>query len=192
MNSHADYMRENTNMIHTSLLAHQRLVSSIETHTDSIAQISEKIINAGKTLIVGNGGSAGDAQHLAAELVGRFKKERAAIAAIALTTDTSILTAVGNDYGFENVFKRQVEALCSPGDLLIAISTSGNSPNVVRAIEAAIQKGAIIISLTGNDGGKIKPLSDININIDSDNTARIQEMHIIIIHLICELIDEKF
>jgi D-sedoheptulose 7-phosphate isomerase len=148
--------------------------------------------NGGKILICGNGGSAADSQHIAAELTGRFKKERVPLAAIALTTDTSALTAIGNDYGFEFVFSRQVEALAKKEDTLIAISTSGNSRNVIKAIEEAKKIGCKVITLTGKDGGKMKSLGNINIIIPSNDTPRIQEMHIMVGHMICAFIDENF
>ena len=135
---------------------------------------------------MGNGGSAADAQHIAGELVGRFKKERKAIPAISLSTDTSILTAIGNDYGFEKVFERQIEALGNKGDVVIGISTSGNSENVYRAMKLAKKMGLTTIGLLGNDGGKIKNLSDIALVVPSKNTPRIQETHITIGHIICE------
>jgi len=148
--------------------------------------------NGGKVLICGNGGSAADAQHIAAELSGRFKKERIALAGIALTTDTSALTAIGNDYGYEYVFSRQVEALANEGDLLIGISTSGNSLNVIKAIESAKKIGCKVVTLTGKSGGEMKDLGDVNIVIPSNDTPRIQEMHIMVGHMICAIIDEEF
>jgi D-sedoheptulose 7-phosphate isomerase len=148
--------------------------------------------DGGKILLCGNGGSAADSQHIAAELSGRFKKERKALAGLALTTDTSALTAIGNDYGFEQIFSRQVEALAKEEDTLIAISTSGNSKNVINAIESAKEIGCKIITLTGKDGGKMKDLGDVNIVIPSNDTPRIQEMHIMVGHMICAFIDEKF
>jgi D-sedoheptulose 7-phosphate isomerase len=148
--------------------------------------------NGNKIMLCGNGGSAADAQHIAAELSGRYKKERAALAGIALTTDTSALTAIGNDYGFEYLFSRQVEALGKKGDVLIAISTSGNSTNVIKAIESAKNTGIYVITLTGKGGGKMKEMGDVNIIIPSNDTPRIQEMHITLGHMICALIDEGF
>jgi len=145
-----------------------------------------------KVMICGNGGSAADAQHIAAELSGRFKKERMPLAGIALTTDTSALTAIGNDYGYEYVFSRQLEALGKEGDVLIAISTSGNSANVIRAIQSAEKIGIKIITLTGKDGGKMKEMGDINIIVPSNDTPRIQEMHIMTGHMICSVIDNEF
>lgn len=145
-----------------------------------------------KVLICGNGGSAADAQHFAAELTGRFEKERLGLPGIALTTDTSALTAIGNDYGFDRVFARQVEALGREGDVLVAISTSGNSPNVLSAIESARAAAMRVIGLTGGDGGKMKELCDHLVTIPSRRTARIQEMHITVIHIWCELLDREF
>jgi D-sedoheptulose 7-phosphate isomerase len=152
----------------------------------------ESLKKKNKIMFCGNGGSAADAQHIAAELSGRFKKERIALAGIALTTDTSALTAIGNDYGFEYIFSRQIEAIGSKGDILIAISTSGNSKNIINAIQTAKKIGIKIITLIGKDGGKMKDLGDINIIIPSNNTPRIQEMHIMIGHMICALIDDAF
>lgn len=142
-----------------------------------------------KVLFCGNGGSAADAQHLAAEFVGRYLLEREGLPAIALTTDTSILTAVANDYDFANVFARQVQALGNNGDVLIGISTSGNSPNVVRAIEVAKAKGLATIGFTGQSGGKMRELCDVCLAVDSKVTARTQEMHILMGHILCELLD---
>ena len=144
----------------------------------------------GKLILMGNGGSAGDAQHIAAELIGRFKKERKAMPAIALTVDTSSITALGNDYGFDMIFERQLEALAHKNDAVIGISTSGNSENVVRALKKANELGAETIGLLGNNGGKIKDIANLSIIIPSNDTARIQEVHITIGHIICELIEE--
>lgn len=140
-----------------------------------------------KILICGNGGSAADSQHMAAEFVGRFVKERQSLPALALTVDTSLLTAVGNDYGFDCVFSRQVEGLGQEGDVLIAISTSGNSANVVKAVKTAKEKGIYVIALTGENGGLLAKESDLCLAVPSQVTARIQEMHIMIIHMICEV-----
>ncbi len=152
-------------------------------------KLSECLGRGGKILWMGNGGSAADCQHLAAELVGRFRKEREAMASIALTTDTSILTAVGNDYGYDEVFRRQVLALCAPGDVVIGLSTSGNSQNVLRGLEAAKAKGGILVGFTGEGGGKMKDLCDLSLRVPSSNTARIQEMHITVGHILCEIIE---
>ncbi len=150
----------------------------------------EALKSGRKILICGNGGSAADAQHIAAELTGRFKKERQALPAIALTVDSSALTAISNDYGFEKVFARQVEAYAKEGDILIAISTSGNSQNVINAIDAAKNLNAKVITLIGKSGGKMKDMGEINIVIPSNNTPRIQEMHILAGHMICAVVDE--
>ena len=150
------------------------------------------LMNDGRFLICGNGGSAADAQHFAAEMTGRFEKERMELAAIALTTDTSALTAIGNDYGFEHIFSKQVCALGRAGDVLVGISTSGNSANVIEAIKAAHERDMRVIALTGRDGGKIAAMlqdSDILLNVPYPRTARIQENHILLIHAICDCID---
>ena len=157
---------------------------------NSAKQIKSRLEIGGKLLLMGNGGSAGDAQHIAAELVGRFKKERKAMPALALTVDTSSLTALGNDYGFETIFERQIEALTNKNDAVIGISTSGNSENVVRAIKKANSMGAYTIGLLGNDGGKLKEIVNLPIVVPSNDTARIQEVHITIGHIICEIIEE--
>ncbi len=149
------------------------------------------VINGGKILLCGNGGSAADAQHIAAEFVGRYETERQALPAISLTTDTSALTAISNDYGFERVFARQVEALAREGDVLIAISTSGDSPNVIAAVMAARKAGCKVIGMTGEKGKKLASLCDRRIMIPSQRTARIQEAHITIAHVWCEILDEK-
>ncbi len=160
---------------------------------EEAAKALTKCLKAGgKILLCGNGGSAADSQHIAAEFVGRFQKERRALPAIALTTDTSALTALGNDYSFEIVFSRQVEALGQKGDVLIGFSTSGNSKNVVEAVKRAKSLGLVTITLTGNDGGQLAPLSDIKIIVPSKVTARIQESHITISHSICELVESEF
>jgi D-sedoheptulose 7-phosphate isomerase len=146
--------------------------------------------SGGKLLFFGNGGSAADAQHLAAEFVGRFMQERQGLPAIALTTDSSILTAVGNDYGFDRVFARQLEALGRAGDVAIGISTSGNSPNVLEGIKAAKRQRLTTIGLSGKDGGILAKEADLTITISSTSTARIQECHIAVGHLLCELTEE--
>jgi len=179
------------NFIKESLLESAELKRTVaETMADGIEKAIEAIcsdLKSGKkVLLMGNGGSAADAQHIAGELVGRFKKERKAIPAISLSTDTSILTAIGNDYGFEKVFERQIEALGNKGDVVIGISTSGNSENIYRAMKLAKKMGLTTIGLLGNDGGKIKNLSDIALVVPSKNTPRIQETHITIGHIICE------
>jgi D-sedoheptulose 7-phosphate isomerase len=152
----------------------------------------ETLQKGGKILLCGNGGSAADAQHIAAELTGRYKTERRGLPAIALTTDTSALTAIGNDYGYDRVFQRQVEALATENDLLIGISTSGNSTNVLQALEEANARGCITVGFSGREGGAMNELCDLNIVIPSDDTPRIQEMHIMIGHILCQMVDEAF
>ena len=168
----------------------QKSISLIPQISEVASVIKKTLHSGGKVLIFGNGGSASDSQHIAAEIVGRFVKERKGLPAIALTTDTSIITAVANDYGYEHIFSRQIEALCLKNDVVIGISTSGNSKNVVKGLEKANILGAISIGLTGGDGGLIKKISAHTIVIDSNETARIQEAHILIGHILCELIDE--
>ena len=154
------------------------------------ASILASALGSGRKLLAfGNGGSAADAQHLVAELVGRFQKERAGFAAIALTADTSLLTSVANDYGFERVFARQVDALGTGGDVAFAISTSGSSPNVVAALKAARARGLRTIALTGRDGGEAGRLAEVHVNVPDDCTARVQEVHITLIHAICEIVE---
>lgn len=160
---------------------------------ESAGELIVRTLKAGnKILLFGNGGSAGDAQHIAAELTGRYKTERQGLPAIALTTDTSALTAIGNDYGFDRIFDRQVEAIGKEGDLLIGISTSGNSPNVVNALAYGKNSGMKSIGLMGKSGGEMKSLCEISIIIPSEDTARIQEMHILIGHILCGIVDQKF
>ena len=164
-----------------------------ENYADDLIAIVEAITNSlkngGKVLIAGNGGSAADSQHIAAELVGRFAKERKGLPAIALTTDSSNLTSIANDYSYDEVFRRQVEALGNKGDIFIGISTSGNSRNVIEAVNEAKKKGVITIGLLGKDGGKLKALCDYNITFPYKETARIQEHHIMTYHLMCEFIE---
>ncbi len=165
----------------------------LETQGETIAQVGAALVAAmqsGKTLyLFGNGGSAGDAQHIAAELVGRFTKERRALPAVALTTNTSALTALGNDYEYNIVFSRQLEAFVKSGDIVIGISTSGNSPNVLHGLQTAKSLGAIAIGMTGESGGKTKAAADHCICVPSRDTARIQESHILIGHILCEIVE---
>jgi D-sedoheptulose 7-phosphate isomerase len=179
-----------------SLREHIAVVNLVNQDTaaavEDCARLIADTIHAGKkVLICGNGGSAADAQHIAAEFVGRYESERGAIPAVALTTDTSALTAISNDYGFERVFSRQVEALASEGDLLIAISTSGTSPNVIAAVMEARRQGCRVISMTGAKGKKLASLSDACVIVPSERTARIQEAHITIAHIWCEIVDAR-
>jgi len=159
---------------------------------EGVIAMTDCLQSGGKVMACGNGGSAADAQHFAAELIGRFERERQELAAIALTTDSSILTAVGNDYSYDEVFSKQVRGLGKPGDILLGISTSGNSKNVVKAIEAAKKLGMKIIALTGNGGGKIATLldsGDIHLCAPSTRTARIQETHLVLLHSLCDGVD---
>ena len=159
---------------------------------DAVNALVGCITAGGKVLACGNGGSAADAQHFAAEFVGRFERERPGLAAVALTTDTSILTAVANDYDFEAVFAKQVQALGQPGDVLLAMSTSGNSPNVLAAIAAARAKEMTVIALTGNTGGKVRERltdTDVHICVPHERTARIQEVHLLVLHCLCDAVD---
>lgn len=158
----------------------------------SIEIICDSLNNGNKVVIFGNGGSAADAQHIAAELIGRFKLERKSLPAIALTTDTSVLTSLSNDYSFDLVFQRQCEGLILKGDIVIGISTSGNSKNIENGIRTAKNMGAITIGLLGNKGGSIKKLVDIPIVVNSSSTSQIQEVHRVIYHIICENVEKKF
>jgi len=164
-------------------------------HGDIIATIADRYagaLRAGGTLFfAGNGGSAADAQHLATEYVVRYQSTRPALRAVALTTDTSLLTACANDMGFDEIFARQVEALAKPGDVLVLHSTSGESPNVLRAAQSARARGVAVIAFLGRGGGQLKELADIALVIPSDNTARIQEIHLAVEHLICEMVEEQ-
>ncbi len=174
---------------------HLSLFQKIESELSApITLLAERLIETfrigNKLLVMGNGGSAADAQHFAAEIVSRFRMERPGLPAIALSTDTSIITAIGNDYGFERIFSRQIEALAVPGDAVIGISTSGNSPNVQRALEVARQAGCTTIGLLGKDGGSIKTVCDITLIIPSNDTPRVQEGHITVIHILCDLIEQ--
>lgn len=183
-------------MVEQIIAEHIAMVNAIREHCqldiNSFAEVCRSALAAGnKILYCGNGGSAADSQHLAAELVGRFQKERRGLPGIALTTDTSILTAVGNDYGFDRVFSRQVEALATLGDVVVGLSTSGNSPNVVKALEAAKAIGAFAVGMTGRNGGKVAEASDICIKVPADVTARVQEGHSLIGHIVCQLIDKE-
>ena len=158
-----------------------------------ICLLSERTVEAIKSgrcvFFCGNGGSAADAQHLAAEFVGRFRLERLPLPSMALTTNTSLLTAIANDYGYDQVFSRQVRAFAKPNDILFGISTSGNSPNVVRAIEEARMLGVYTVGLTGRSGGKLKECADVLLNVPSDQTPRIQEAHILLAHIYCDLVE---
>jgi D-sedoheptulose 7-phosphate isomerase len=174
-----------------SIALHERMRGSLGP-TLAAAQAMTDALKAGRKLLVfGNGGSASDAQHMSAELVGRFQRERSAMAAIALTTDTSILTSIANDYSYKQVFARQVEAIGQAGDVAFGISTSGESPNVVLALQVARAQGLKTIALTGRDGGSVGGAAEIHVNVPDQNTARVQEVHRTLIHVMCELIEES-
>ena len=182
--------------ITSQLAAHREVISRIEQElspliAEMVTLLADTFTHGGKLLVMGNGGSAADAQHFVAEIVGRFKMERKALPAIALSTDTSILTAIGNDYGFDRVFRRQVEALAVPGDLVVGISTSGNSLYVLRALELACEMGCRTVGLLGNDGGTIKDACDLALVVPTGDTPRVQEGHITIIHIVCDLLEKK-
>jgi D-sedoheptulose 7-phosphate isomerase len=181
--------------------ARQALLDSARANERAAQELPDLIAAAAEIIIAslreghlvafcGNGGSAADAQHLAGELVGRFRLDRPAFRALALTTDTSVLTAIANDFGYERIFARQVEALLGPGDVLVAITTSGASPNVLEACRAAAARGARTIGMTGSDGGALKALADLCLCVPAHDTPRIQELHIIAGHVICELVEE--
>jgi len=180
-------------LLHGYLAGHRQVFDAIEGLGPQIATAAERLAqclrDGGKILLCGNGGSAADCQHVAAEFTGRFQKERAPLAALALTTDTSALTCIGNDYGFEQVFARQVQALGRAGDCLVGISTSGRSPNVVRAVQAARAGGLSTIGLLGRDGGELATLCDLAVVVPGADTARIQEAHLFIEHAWCGLVE---
>ena len=184
-------------MIQAELHAHQKTIEkTIEVMSPSIEEACQLMVNTlksgNKILLIGNGGSAADAQHIAAELTGRYKSERRGLPAIALTTDTSALTAISNDYGYARVFDRQVEALANKGDLLIGISTSGNSDNILSALSTAKELGCKTLGMSGKDGGAMNSICDLNLIVPSDDTPRIQEMHILIGHILCQAVDDAF
>jgi len=184
----------------------QTVISEFQSHLNTINNVinnmEEELVkaselavntlkNGNKILLCGNGGSAADAQHIAAELTGRYKTERRGLPGIALTTDTSALTAIGNDYGYNRVFDRQVESLANKGDLIIGISTSGNSSNVISALKLGMELGCKTIGFTGKNGGEMNDICDVNLVVPSDDTPRIQEMHILFGHTICQIIDNE-
>lgn len=182
--------------IESALEEHARVAQQLrESFAAAIEDAARRVVACyragGKVLIMGNGGSASDAQHFAAELVGRYRRERRALPALALTTDTSILTAVSNDYSFADVFRRQIEAHVREGDVVFGLSTSGNSENVCRALELARQRRAVTIVLTGGSGGRMTELADLALVAPSPETPRIQEAHIAIIHILCDLVETE-
>lgn len=177
--------------IDTKTTSAEILPDAITAAADAIVK---SLLNGGKVLSCGNGGSAGDAQHFSSELLNRFERERPALPAVALTTDSSTLTSIANDYSYNEVFSKQVHALGQSGDILLAISTSGNSGNVIEAIHAAHDRDMLVVSLTGRDGGAMESIrgdNDIEIRVPSDVTARIQEVHLLVIHCLCDLIDHQ-
>ncbi len=178
-------------VIDASIAIHERLRGvDLQPVADAAGAILDAAAGGGKILVFGNGGSAADSQHLAAELVSRFQRERRAVAALALTTDTSVLTAVANDYAFDRVFARQIEALGSRGDVAVGISTSGTSKNVVDGLRLARERGLRTVALTGCDGGAVGAAADIHVNVPDPSTARVQEAHRTLIHAICEIVEE--
>lgn len=187
-----DDLRERTRTAVTA--AANSLQAAAPSLGDAMAPLIEAVVAAfrrGNTLLIcGNGGSAADAQHLAAEFVNRYKIDRPPLPAIALTTDSSILTSIGNDFSFEEIFSKQVEALAKPGDILLGITTSGNSPNILRAFKAAKAKGVLCMALLGRDGGQARALADLAVVVPHQETARIQEAHLVLEHTLCELVDE--
>jgi len=172
----------------TAIAADPALVETVSQMTDAIITC---LINGGVLYTFGNGGSAADAQHIAGELVGRFKRERGGLACVALTTDSSVVTSIANDYGFDSVFVRQVDAMVREGDAVLAISTSGESENVIRAVELARARKAVVLALSGNEGGRLAQLADICLTVPSADTPRIQECHGIVVHILCGLVEEK-
>jgi D-sedoheptulose 7-phosphate isomerase len=180
-------------IIDQAIAEHLAVIERLRSQTPILERIAEamtrSILDGNKILWCGNGGSAADAQHLAAELVGRFRRERRGLPSVALTTDTSVLTSIGNDYGYEQVFSRQVEALAEPGDVLVGISTSGNSPNVCAAIEAARRLGVFTVAFSGEAGGAIARIADAALCAPAKDTARVQEAHILCGHILCDWIE---
>lgn len=179
--------------VHAALAGHRAMLDGLAELAPALESLAVRLRGClaagGKVVWLGNGGSAADSQHLASEMVGRFRRERGGLASLALTTDTSILTSVGNDYGFEHIFARQVEALCAPPDVLMAISTSGNSANVIRAVESARRLGIHCVGLLGGDGGRLRELCDTALVMPARETPRIQEGHMLVGHILCELME---
>jgi len=185
-------MKPTIDAMRAAIAEHRAALAALDGLLDELAAIAEALADrcasGGCIYTCGNGGSAADAQHFCAELVGRYERERPALAAVALSTDTSALTAIGNDYGFERVFARQLEALGRPGDVAIGITTSGNSPNVLRAMDAATARGLVTVALTGR-GGQAGAIAAHHVAVDEARTARVQEVHATVLHVICELVE---
>jgi D-sedoheptulose 7-phosphate isomerase len=189
-------MDDLSRLYNTILKEHISVIEAASVLQDDILFLAGKIIESfksqGKLIIFGNGGSASDSQHFAAELTGRFKKVRRGLPAIALTTDTAVITSIGNDFSFNDIFARQIEALAFKNDVIIGFSTSGESENVIRAIQAAKRIGCFTAALTGKKGGRLKTVVDLPIIVPSDEIQRIQECHVLIYHILCEIIDNAF
>lgn len=187
-------MERSQDTVAAALKRTSETIGKVAEQADVIAAMGERIAgslrNGGKVLIFGNGGSAADSQHFACELAGRFLRDRAPLAAVALSTNTSSLSAIANDYGYDDIFVRQLEPLAKPGDVAIAISTSGDSPNVLKAVETAKRKGMTVLGLAGETGGKLKPLCDLCLCVPARLSPCIQEGHITAIHILCDLIEE--
>lgn len=192
----AEQQREGLKTVESIWAEHLEVAEALRAIAPGVAKAAEMIgiclEKGGKLLLAGNGGSAADAQHIAAELTGRFMRERRALPALALHGNGSAVTAIGNDYGYDQVFARELSAHARPGDVLIAISTSGNSPNILRAIESAHDYNVLVIGFTGGAGGRMKEMCDLCLCVPSKTTARIQEMHILIGHTVCQLVEERF
>ena len=186
-----DFSEQITQMINQSVDIIKKSISLNSEINITVDSIVNSIKNGNKLIIFGNGGSAADAQHIAAELIGRYKLERKSFPAISLTTDSSIITSLSNDYSYDIIFARQCESLVSQGDVVLGISTSGNSVNVLEGLKISKLKGAITIGLLGNSGGKIKDVVDVPITVESNNTAKIQEVHRVLYHIICELVEKE-
>ncbi|MEE9558924.1 MAG: D-sedoheptulose 7-phosphate isomerase [Candidatus Brocadiales bacterium] len=185
-------MNEIEKELRESIDVKQSLLAGSISTIEEMARITVRCLRSGNTVyLIGNGGSAADAQHIASEMVGRFERDRKALPVLALTTDTSVITAIANDYGYDRCFERQVEAFVKDGDMVIGISTSGNSEGILRAIRRAREKGAVTMGLTGQDGGDLKGLVDVCLQVPSQNTPRIQECHTIVGHILCSIVEKE-
>ncbi|HXW17520.1 MAG TPA: SIS domain-containing protein [Candidatus Acidoferrales bacterium] len=188
MSSHIEEIRE---QLRESAAVRERFSEELFANIERFAEVASVAISRGKKIVFfGNGGSAADAQHLAAELVVRLKHNRAALPGLSLTTNTSVLTAAGNDFGIESIFSRQIESIVVSGDVLVALSTSGDSPNVIRGVEAGRERGAFVVAMTGDTGGAIRNIVDLLLNVPSGDAQRIQEAHITVGHIVCSLIEK--